>query len=102
MRYRRLFLMGLLTDPTLGAFAVLQSPVPWLGVNLRRSPDRWCILDAAIRPQTVEPTRNTKPGANTDVPFENFSVVSHMLDDTLRPILRESNLLSKISVGTNQ
>jgi len=68
----------------------------------RRSTHRRCVLQTTFVPQGIETTLDLQLAAGTDVAIEGLAVVTYLLDDLYRPVLRQFQILAKLTFGTEQ
>src|SRR5215467_12741968 len=60
------------------------------------------VLQAAFGPQAVQPARNLQRRALTDIPLEDFAVISDGLDDAVRPIICQPERLAELALDAKQ
>src|SRR3546814_14636547 len=54
------------------------------------------VLHAAVVPQGIEATFDLQLAAGADVSIEDFTIVTVLLDDLLRPVLRQPQTLASL------
>src|SRR3989338_3066586 len=98
--------------------ALLEAPRPHgraqgsLDQNNTRAPEpahggRWsahwrCVLQTTLVPQGVEATLDLQIATGADIAIEGFGVVTHLLDDLHRPVLRQFQVLAELAFGAEQ
>jgi hypothetical protein len=60
-------------------------------------PDRRCILNATLCPQSIDSTRDSELGSDADVPLKHLPVIAYMIHDSCGPIFGQADLLAIVA-----
>src|SRR5215203_6755810 len=64
--------------------------------------DRDAVLQAALRPERINAALDLQRRALADVALENLAVVADVLDDAHGPIVRQTDRLSELALGSDE
>src|SRR5581483_8173736 len=65
-------------------------------------PDRWCVLQAPLAPEIVEPAGDPETRCRSHVALEDFSVVANRLDDFRREVALQAELAAEITFRSEE